>query len=84
MIHRDRFAVGDVVTWRDEDKATMTQGRERLGNRLVISDIREVTHSLRGVGHTQHVTIEGDENAGFKSDQWCWSGAYFRHLGARE
>lgn len=84
MIHRDRFAIGDVVTWRDEDKATMTKGRERLGNRLVIGDVREVTRSLRDVGHTQHVTIEGDKDAGFNSNQWCWSGAFFRHLGEGE
>jgi hypothetical protein len=79
-IYEDRFKFGDAVTWRDENSATRTGGRKRLGDRLTIKDVHEVSGSRRDVGHTQHVTIMEDPNAGFGSNEHCFSGAYFRHL----
>ncbi len=31
-VYEDKFSEGDRVTWRDEDKATLTQGRQKWGD----------------------------------------------------
>jgi hypothetical protein len=80
MIYKNRFKPGDVVTWRDEEHATLTNGRLRLGNHLTIKETREVTTAVHEVGHTQHVTLMEDVRAGFELRRSCFSGSFFRHL----
>jgi hypothetical protein len=83
-IYKDRFKPGDVVTWRNEEYATMTGGRSRLGERLTIKKIRDVINNFHEVNHMQHVTLVEDPNAGFDLNSSCFSGVYFRHLLPKE
>jgi hypothetical protein len=74
-VHEDTFKEGDIVTWRDEERATVTDGRKRFGDRLTIKDISHVfAHDLRYTNHTQMVSIWEDPEASY------FSGASFRHL----
>jgi hypothetical protein len=83
-IYQDRFAPGDLVTWRSDDYAKMTGGRDRFGNRLTIKEVHDAPGDLRHRGHTQIVTLYGDPEAGFGTTGSCFSGAFFRHLSEQE
>jgi hypothetical protein len=85
MIYKNRFKPGDIVTWRDEEHATLTNGRLRLGNHLTIKETREITVAAQWeVGHSQHVTLMEDVSAGFELSSSCFSGSFFRHLSPEE
>jgi hypothetical protein len=75
MIYRDKFKVGDVVTWRDGEWAVLGtelhDGWREYACGAVLA-VRPVTRHSRAVGHTQHVRVQG------LGDRW-WSGAYFAH-----
>lgn len=77
-IYQDKFAPGDLVTWRDEYWATLIDSRQRHGDGpFMIDTVRDVSSRvLRSVGHTQHVrTFE----LGFDN---VFSGAFFKKVGA--
>jgi hypothetical protein len=80
-VYRDRFAPGDQVTWRNDNFATRTGGRDRFGRYLTVKEVREVTSNIGDIGHTQWVTLEEDPKAGFGLNASCFSGAYFCHAG---
>ena len=70
-VFQDTLTVGDIVTWRDDGWATMTDGRHRFGDILTIIEVRPVApKDFSVVAHTQHVRID-------KSNDW-FSGAFFR------
>lgn len=46
-IHEDIFKPGDLVTWRNDDMATVTGGRRKFGNVLTIKDVTFVPVSAR-------------------------------------
>lgn len=83
MIFRDKFVVGDKVTWRDDYYAEMLDGRRECGNGpftiIKVVDVlfrdeewgdHQSNHS--GMGHTQQVYAD----CTFASDG-C-SGAFFK------
>jgi hypothetical protein len=80
-IYEDTFKPGDLVTWRDENYATLTSGRRRYGDRLTIKAVRPIIdrRNARGAGHNQLVTIQEDPNSAFARNNY-FSGAFFRHL----
>lgn len=69
MIYRDKFSSGDLVTWRDDHYAKLTDGMSRYGNGpFFVTDVEDLTAGFASVGHTQIVTVNGEE----------YSGAFFK------
>lgn len=74
MIRQDKFAVGDKVTWFNDDYAILTQGRKEHGDGpFTIMAIHDVQSHYAAVGHTQWVQPDFDTEC-------HWSGAYFKKV----
>lgn len=85
----DKFAVGDKVTWFDDEYATMTDGREHYGdgpfeiikvfNRDYESyDYPDGCHSnWDSMGHTQHVRVATPSDP---DSTHQYSGAFFKKV----
>lgn len=75
MIRKDKFKIGQKVTWDNDDMATITGGRFRFGNGpfvlVEVIDVQEYDY-WHSMGHTQHVKID----AGGPRD--LFSGMFFK------
>jgi hypothetical protein len=79
---KDKFKVGDIVAWSDNNYAKLTDGVNRFGHGpFVIETVidREYENGYgdqsnwSSMGHTQHVKIDAAKNNSF-------SGAFFKKL----
>ena len=94
MTYQDKFKVGDKVTWRNDGYATVTGGREKLGDGpFQITQVRDIDESAeydpydhqymgqQSAGHTQHVVIAESPTVTFTTGRTApryFSGAYFK------
>jgi hypothetical protein len=74
-IRRDKFKVGDMVTWSNPHYADLVDGQKKHGKGpFKILKTTDVIHGVHAVGHLQHVLVS-------KCGSHEWSGAFFKKMG---